>query len=109
MQLDERNNLTKLFDTYGALLSKKQNEVMQKLLYLDIGESEIAELSGESRQSIHDAITKAKTQLFEFEEKCKVLEDKQNLKQKFETALEVLRRKDTAEAIKELQSIIDNL
>ena len=64
MQIEERNVLTKLFDIYGNLLSNKQFEVFDKYLNYDIGESELGELYGESRQSIHDAIAKAKKQLF---------------------------------------------
>ena len=64
MQIDERTKLTLLFDEYGKLLSDKQFEVMDKLLNLDISESEMAELENGSRQAIHDAIKKAKKQLF---------------------------------------------
>ena len=73
MKIEEFYNYTRLFDVYGKLLSNKQFEVMDKFLNLDIGESELAELVGESRQSIHDAITKAKKQLISFENKCGVL------------------------------------
>ena len=67
MHIDELNNFTKLFDTYGKLLSHKQFEVMDKFLNFNLGESELAEIYGESRQSVHDAISKAKKQLLEFE------------------------------------------
>lgn len=80
MQIEERNNLTKLFDTYGGLLSSRQHEVMSKVLDLDLGESEVAELYGWSRQAVYDAITKAKKQLYEFEEKCKVVSNMSDCK-----------------------------
>ena len=70
MQIDELTKFTLLFDAYGKLLSEKQYSVMDKFLNLDISESEMAELENGSRQSIHDAITKAKKQLLEFESKC---------------------------------------
>ena len=82
MQIQELNFYTKLFDVYGKLLSKKQFEVMDKFLNLDIGESEIAEMQGESRQSVHDAISKAKKQLLEFEEKCGIIKSYDNIKTK---------------------------
>lgn len=81
MQIEEHNNFIKLFDLYGNLLSKKQFEVMDKHLNFDLGESELAELLGESRQSVHDAVTKAKKQLLEFEEKCKFAKTLSNLKE----------------------------
>ncbi len=76
MLIDERTKFTILFDAYGKLLSEKQFEVMDKLLNLDIGESEIAELENGSRQAVHDAITKAKKQLLEFEQKCGFVKQK---------------------------------
>lgn len=84
MQIEELNNYTKLFDIYGKLLSKKQYEVMDKFLNLDLAETELAELQGESRQSIHDAISKAKKQLTDFEEKCGVAKNHDKVKQNLE-------------------------
>ena len=82
MQIDERTKLVTLFDEYGKLLSDKQFEVMDKFLNLDLGESELAEMQGESRQSVHDAISKAKKQLLEFEEKCGIIKSYNNIKNK---------------------------
>ena len=82
MQIDERTKLTLLFDEYGKLLSDKQFDVMDKHLNLDISESEMAELENGSRQAIHDALTKAKKQLVEFEEKCHFVENNQLLREK---------------------------
>lgn len=79
MKIDERTKLTILFDEYGKLLSDKQFDVMDKHLNLDISESEMAELENGSRQAIHDAIKKAKKQLFDFEAKCGFVEFKQEL------------------------------
>ena len=81
MQIQEIINYTKLFDVYGKLLSQKQFEVMDKFLNLDIGESEIAEMENTSRQSVHDAITKAKKQLLEFEKKCHFVEQDELLRE----------------------------
>ena len=83
MQIEEHLLLMKLFDEYGQLLSEKQQIVMDKYLNLDVGESEIAETQNESRQSVHDAITKAKKQLFLFEEKCNFVEKKSKIKANF--------------------------
>lgn len=79
MLIDERTWLTLLFDEYGKLLSEKQFDVLGKHLNLDISESEMAELENGSRQAIHDAITKAKKQLFDMEEKCGFVAFKQDL------------------------------
>ena len=43
-------------------ISKKQYELMSEFLNFNLSETELAESLGGSRQSVHDAITKAKKQ-----------------------------------------------
>ena len=106
MQIDELTKFTLLFDEYGKLLSDKQYSVMDKFLNLDISESEMAELENSSRQSIHDAITKAKKQLLEFESKCGFVREKQSLL----SELKILCENTSDEMTKrELEKIITKL
>lgn len=105
MQIDERKKYLKLFDVYGKLLSVKQFDVMDKVLNLDLGESELAELDGESRQGIHDAIIKAKKQLVTFEEKCKIVE----INAKIAENLCILRQKIENQKIEESKIMIDDI
>lgn len=107
MQIEELNVYTRLFDVYGKLLSKKQFEVMDKFLNLDLGESELAEMQGESRQSVHDAISKAKKQLLEFEEKCGIIKIVDNIKDKLVSAKAFLR--DSADANEIIDDIINSI
>ena len=107
MQIEELNVYTRLFDVYGKLLSKKQFEVMDKFLNLDLGESELAEMQGESRQSVHDAISKAKKQLLEFEEKCGIIKVVDNIKDKLISAKAFLQ--DSANANEIIDDIINSI
>ena len=107
MQIEELNVFTRLFDVYGKLLSKKQFEVMDKFLNLDLGESELAEMQGESRQSVHDAISKAKKQLLEFEEKCGIIKSYDNIKNKLTDAQAFLT--DSAKANEIIDDIINSI
>lgn len=106
MQIQELNSYTKLFDAYGKLLSNKQYEVMDKFLNMDISASEMAELENGSRQAIHDALTKAKKQLVEFEEKCHFVENNELLRKKL---IELKTHLDSKEQAEEIDSIISNL
>lgn len=106
MQIEEHFKLSRLFDLYGKLLSDKQQVVMDKYLNLDIGESEIAEMSGESRQSIHDAISKAKKQLILFEEKCEVLNTNNLVEQNLSLLKTLLIDKETIKAIELIDEIL---
>lgn len=112
MQIEEHNSFIELFDIYGKLLSDRQYEVMDKVLNLDLGESEVAELSGYSRQAIHDAITKAKKQLLIFEEKCKIvtnLKSCKNLLNKAKTELENSNNNDAKLIINDIINLIEKL
>lgn len=102
MQIDELTKFTFLFDEYGKLLSGKQYEVMYKYLNLDISESEMAELENGSRQAIHDAISKAKKQLVDMEEKCGFVRFKQELK----NDLRLLESDLNSDAKQKLEKII---
>ena len=68
MKVEENIYLTKLFDAYGALLSKGQQSVMSNYLDDDLTISEIAENLKISRQAVMDSVNKA-------EKKLKSLED----------------------------------
>lgn len=109
MKIEEFYNYTILFDLYGKLLSKKQFEVMDKFLNHDISESELAELLGESRQAVHDAITKAKKQLVIFEEKCKFFEISTKTKQQLTTVKAFLVANNVGQSLELVDDIIDNL
>lgn len=111
MQIEELNSFVMLFDTYGKLLSNKQFEVMEKFLNLDLSETELAEFSGESRQSVHDAIAKAKKQLLTFEEKCGVLKSKTETKQQLQEVLAFLAKENLGnnQIVAKISDIIENL
>ncbi len=108
MQIEELNSYTKLFDTYGLLLSKKQYELMDKYLNCDLSESELASFDGSSRQSVHDAISKAKKQLFEFESKCKFIETNKILQMKLNELKAFLNNGKYEQAKQLAENIIEN-
>jgi len=109
MQIETHNNLVRLFDIYGNLLSKRQYEVVDKVLNCDISISELAQLDGESRQSVHDAINKAKKQLYTFEEKCNILYNYDNIIQELLAIKNNLEIKDTDEIKKQIDDIINKI
>lgn len=58
-----------LLDFYGDILSGRQKELMDYYYNYDYSLSEIAEITGLSRQGIRDSIKKGETKLLDFEEK----------------------------------------
>ena len=58
-----------LYDFYGSLLSKAQNEVMALYHEDNLSLSEIAEEIGQTRQAVHYTLRKAEKALESYEEK----------------------------------------
>ncbi|WP_196594306.1 YlxM family DNA-binding protein [Pectinatus sottacetonis] len=63
-----------LFDFYGVLLTKKQQECLKMHLYDDWSLSEIADFYGISRQSAYDMIHRCEKTLEKYEMKLKLIE-----------------------------------
>lgn len=60
--------MTLLFDLYGALLTDRQRDCFDLHFNQDYSLAEIAEQLGISRQGVHDAVTRAESQLLRYEE-----------------------------------------
>ena len=61
--------ITLLFDTYGGMLTEKQQEYLDMRYNQDMSLAEIADELGVSRQGVHDNITRAEAHLEKMEEK----------------------------------------
>ena len=61
--------ITILYDFYGDVLTEKQRDFLNYYYNDDLSLSEIAQNEGITRQGVRDAIKRAETQLFLFEEK----------------------------------------
>ena len=59
---------TLLLDAYGALLTERKRELLDYYYNEDYSLSEIAELTGLSRQGVRDGIKKAEEELYTLEE-----------------------------------------
>ena len=73
-QMQERIELSMLYDFYGALLKENQQRMFEASVLEDYNYSEIAEDEGISRQGVYDAIRRASRQLREYEEKLGLVE-----------------------------------
>lgn len=67
--LEERIELSLLYDFYGALLKENQQRMFEASILEDYNFTEIAEEEGISRQGAYDAIKRASKQLRAYEEK----------------------------------------
>lgn len=67
--VEERIELTLLYDFYGALLKENQRRMFEAYMMEDYGYSEIAVSEGISRQGAYDAVCRATKQLHDYEDK----------------------------------------
>ena len=91
--LDNLYEISLLLDFYGALLSPRQQQILDLYYEENYSLQEIAEELEISRQAVHDAAKKAEKALREFEEKLGLIA-------RFQTQEQVLRNaRDSVDAL----------
>lgn len=108
----EKNmRLPYLLDLYGSLLTERKRELLGYYYDEDYSLSEIAELTGLSRQGVRDSIKKSEAELFNFEDKLKLSEKNELLEQKAEEAQNFIDeiRKLSEKSSPELENLLDAL
>lgn len=68
-RIEERVELSILYDFYGALLKENQQRMFEACILEDYNFTEIAQEEGISRQGVYDSIRRSTKQLREYEEK----------------------------------------
>lgn len=68
-RIEERVELSILYDFYGALLKENQQRMFEACILEDYNFTEIAQDEGISRQGVYDSIRRSTRQLREYEEK----------------------------------------
>jgi len=71
---DKVARVSRLLDLYGSLLTDRQRTLCRQYYDEDLSLAELAEESGVSRQSVHDAIKTAEAALESFERELRLLE-----------------------------------
>ena len=82
MILDEFIEIANLLEIYSPLLSEKQREYLEDHFENDLSISEIAKNNNVSRQAIFDNIKRGVALLYEYENKLKFYQIKQDIRGK---------------------------
>ena len=93
MKFDDITQASLLYDFYGQLLSKRQNQVMKLYHEENLSLSEIASEFDISRQGVHDALKNAERSLAEDESKLGL----------------IAKFRQSREAVDEIDEIIDGI
>ena len=106
-------NISLLMDFYGSLLPEKQLDMLEQYYQEDLSLSEIASISGITRQGVHDSIKRAANELKEYEERLGLLKrfsditDKANCIKKLLSTQSDVKCELVAEVNRLLDEIID--
>jgi len=73
VDIEKKIRMSRLFDLYGAMLSDRQREIIALCYDDDLSLSEIADITGITRQGVRDARRKSELILLSYEEKLGLL------------------------------------
>ena len=96
--MDKLGKESLLYDFYGELLTKRQQEIYENVRFGDLSLSEAASDYGISRQGVHDMIRRTEAALEAYEERLglvdKYLKDRRDVQRIGELAEEIRRNGD---------------
>lgn len=99
-----------LYDFYGSLLSRAQNEVMALYHEDNLSLSEIADELGQTRQAVHYTLRKAEKALDSYEEKLGLISNYKENQKLAESACRLIETAGIAEPYADkLKKIIDRI
>lgn len=123
MKLDDITEISLLYDFYGQLLTRRQQDVMRLYHEENLSLSEIADEFSISRQGVHDSLRSGEKALKEYEKKLGLLERFRKSREavdRIDAGLDVIadklervdedgRLSEIAEDIRRVKDIIDKL
>ncbi|QZY57091.1 putative DNA-binding protein [Crassaminicella profunda] len=99
-----------LYDFYGQLLTKKQQQVLELYYNDDLSLGEISEQLGVSRQAVYDTIKRSEKLLFEYEEKLRLVHKFITTKKQIEKILNIVEDiESNKDLIKDMDHLLEEL
>lgn len=84
MELEKSIYINELYDLYGSLLTKKQQEIIELYYCEDLSLGEISEQLSVSRNAIYDCLKKGIKQLENYEKELKIHQKQEKIASFFE-------------------------
>jgi uncharacterized protein len=98
-----------LYDFYGQLLTDKQMDIVELYYNNDLSLGEIAESFEISRQAVYDILKRSEKQLYQYEEKLKLVQKFIDQKNKLKIAYKLLDSIENSKKVEEIKAIIDEI
>ena len=107
--MEEKIEISMLIQTYGKLLTEKQNQILNDYYNNDLSLSEIAENNGITRQAVRDIIKKGEKKLFDYEEKLLFMKRTLETENRIERALEELTKIQKDYSDKQIANVLESI
>lgn len=107
--IERREEMIELFDAYGELLTKTQQDLFKEYYLYDRSLSEIAEDRAISRSAVNDTLKKAIAKLEETESKIKLVKTKKSLQKRVEKLEKAKTNEEKEEALDSLKEYINGI
>lgn len=107
--MDKYVEVSMLWQIYGKLLTKKQNEVLNYYYNDNLSFTEIAELTKVSRQAVNDIIKKGESKLFEYEKILHIMKKSQENEKTIQQILSKLSEIEDDSSDKKIKKILDEV
>ncbi|MBC7074468.1 MAG: YlxM family DNA-binding protein [Syntrophomonadaceae bacterium] len=113
--LEKVGHVILLKDFYGALLTEKQQDVINLYYENDLSLSEIADNLNITRQAVHDLLKRAESALEDYECRLGLVKKFLNTRQQLEEVYRILndeaqiKEETLAEAVRMLRSITESI
>ena len=110
-EMDERLRETLLYDFYGDLLTGRQRQMYEDVIFNDLSYSEVAEENGISRQGVYDMVRRCGKILEGYEETLHLVEKFQQTRELADEICGLCDRLAGAdeETVKEIRGIAERI
>ena len=101
-----------LYDFYGELLTERQRQIYESVVFDDMSLGEIAEEQGISRQGVHDLVKRCDRILDEYEGKLRLVEKFRRTKamvEQIRRIAEESKRKGDTGSLDEIERIAEEI
>ncbi|MFG6349678.1 MAG: DNA-binding protein [Lachnospiraceae bacterium] len=110
--MEERLELSLLYDFYGALLKENQQRMFEASILEDYNFSEIAQDEGITRQGVYDTVKRAVKQLEMYEEKLGLVarfKEQKEMAGKLRDKLEGMKSSDSSMEWEEIFRLLEKM
>ena len=107
MIIEDNLKIAKLIDTYGALLTEKQYQIMASYYFDNLTLSEIGDNLGISRQAVNDCLSQSVKILDNYEQKLAVIKKNDTIRLRLNNLLQNSTNEDLTHKIQEIMEMLE--